>query len=134
MKRLLALGLSGFAIASLGLIGSAGSASAACATTPLTTGWERPYIWVSVSRTSTCDDLNLISAEDTNDEFTGDRYGGFYLDGGRWIQGSAGWVYAPDFTAASPDEWLVLISGVENGTPVGVGSERDGGDHVTVAH
>jgi hypothetical protein len=115
-------------------VGSAGSASAACAKANLKTGHWGPGTELFVSTTSTCNDLNLIHAEDHNSRFTGDRYSGYYKSGNSWIQGSVGWVYTSDFTARSSGEWFPLIFDIRNGARVGVASDRDGGDDVTVAH
>ena len=134
MKRALAITLSGCAIAALGLVGSAGAASAACVKTNLTTGEEKQGTTVNISSNSTCNDLNLTRADDKSTDW--DEYAGFYFKEStdQWIRGSRGYIYADDFNASSSSGWKVLLSDINNGTKVSVASRYDGGDSVTVAH
>ena len=134
MKRALAMGLSGCAIAALGLVGTAGAASAACVKTDLTTGDQKQGSTVRVSSNSTCNDLNLTSADDH--KLGWDNYAGFYYKEStdQWIRGSRGYITVYDFNASSSSDWVVLLSDISNGTKVGVGSRFEGDDDVTVAH
>ena len=131
MKRALALGLSAVTIAGLGLVGTAASASAVCATNEVYTNkrtaasqeWQ-----FRVSSASTCKDLNIIDAYD-NSGAGWDKYAGFYYSGG-WKIGSRGYIeYGNGDTV-----WKVLLSDVNNGALVSVGSWYNEGDWVTVAH
>jgi len=134
MKRALAIGLSGAAVVALGLVGSAGSASAACVKTDLSTGYQGPGSTTNVASSSSCADLNLTRANDTTaDNYDG--YRGYYYKSstGQWIAGSNGWHFTSDFNASSSANWIVLLTDINNGTKVGVGSYYDSGDSVTVA-
>ena len=134
MKRALAMGLSGCVVAALGVVGTASAASAACVKTNLTTGQLKQGSTVNVSSNSTCNDLNLTRADDH--KLGWDNYAGFYYKSStdQWIRGSRGYITAYDFNASSSSDWIVLLSDIGNGTKVGVGSQFEGGDDVTVAH
>jgi hypothetical protein len=100
-----------------------------CVRTYLTTGYHGPYSVVNKAA-STCNDLNLVYADDSTSPY-GDRYAGFYrTSDGVWHIGTRGYLWASDGNV----NWLVLLSDVRTGTPMGVGSWYDGGDLVQVAH
>ncbi|MFF0557928.1 hypothetical protein ACH4ZU_34175 [Streptomyces sp. NPDC020472] len=102
----------------------------ACATKSLTTGYQKAGTTVSKSSSSSCNDLNLTYSNDSTSTY-GDSYRGFYKTSSGWKGGSRGYIWASD---GSHSPWIVLLSDVAGGTTMGVGSEIDGGDSVTVAH
>lgn len=133
MKRALAVGLGICTVAALGLVGSAGGASAACVKTNLTTGKNGPGSTVKVSSASSCNDLNLTRAVDP-DNYEG--YAGYYYRSSTssWVRGSSGYHLTRNFNASSSSGWIVLLTDIDNGTKVGVASLWNEGDAVTVAH
>jgi hypothetical protein len=112
-------------------VASAGS----CVRNTLTTGYRGPGTVVNkaASSRSTCHDLNLVRADDSSEYFW-EMYAGFYRSSnGAWHVGTRGYVEVSDgMGELSP--WIVLVSDVRAGTPMGVGSYYEGGDLVTVAH
>ncbi|MFD4635089.1 hypothetical protein ACFVYR_36650 [Streptomyces sp. NPDC058284] len=102
----------------------------ACATKTLTTGYHQQGTTVNKSGSSSCNDLNLTYSNDSTST-VGDGYRGFYKTSSGWKGGSRGYIFAYD---VNHSPWIVLLSDVSAGTPMGVGSEYDGGDTVKVAH
>lgn len=135
MKRSIAAGLAVAGAVVAGVVGISSSASAACVKTNLTTGYRGVGSTVNISSSSSCNDLNLTRSDDKS-SWNWDSYAGFYYKSstGQWIRGSRGYLTTGDFNASSSSDWLVLLSDIDNGTKVGVGSENNGGDSVTVAH
>ncbi|MCZ4121668.1 hypothetical protein [Streptomyces sp. H39-S7] len=127
-----ALAVAGLAGGTLFAVAPAASASGqACATKSLSTAYRAHGSTVNKSGSSGCSDLNLTYSNDSTSNL-GDSYAGFYRNSsGSWIRGSRGYVWADD---GSHSPWIVLLSDVSSGTPMGVGSYYDGGDSVTVAH
>ncbi|WP_306337949.1 hypothetical protein [Streptomyces sp. KL118A] len=102
----------------------------ACATKTLTTGYHKQGTTVNKSGSSSCNDLNLTYSNDSTST-VGDSYRGFYKTSSGWKGGSRGYIFAYD---VNHSPWIVLLSDVSAGTPMGVGSWYDGGDTVKVAH
>lgn len=135
MKRVIAAGLAIAGATALSIVGISSSASAACVKSNLTTGYRGVSSTVNISSSSSCTDLNLTRSDDKS-SWNWDSYAGFYYKSstGQWVRGSRGYITTGDFNASSSSGWIVLLSAIGNGTKVGVGSENNGGDSVTVAH
>ncbi|MEU3459995.1 hypothetical protein ABZ721_08555 [Streptomyces sp. NPDC006733] len=132
-KSIVATGLAiaGLAGGTVFAIAPTASASGqACVTKSLSTGYRAHGSTVNKSGSSSCSDLNLTYSNDSTSTI-GDSYAGFYLKSGSWVRGSRGYIWAND---GSHSPWIVLLSDVNSGTAMGVGSYYDGGDSVTVAH
>lgn len=131
MRKSITRALVGLGLVAASVVVTAQPASAAaCQRNGLTTGYQWPGTTVRKASGTTCRDLNLVHADDSTSPY-GDFYAGFYRNSaGTWFIGTRGYLWASD----GPVDWLVLLSDVRSGTPMGVGSGFDGGDAVTVAH
>jgi hypothetical protein len=110
---------------------AAQAAPQSCATAEIRTGYRGPGTVVYKSSSSTCNDLNLTASYE-NSAATSDLYAGFYRNSsGTWIRGSRGYIRAYD---GQHSPWIVLLSDVNDGVPMSVGSYNTSNDIADVAH
>lgn len=89
----------------------------ACARSELRTGLRQQGSVVNKAASS-CSDLNVIYVQNL-EQSSYEQYAGFYRSSnGVWHIGSRGYVLLHD----GPVNWVVLLSDVRTGTPMGVGS------------
>lgn len=107
----------------------------ACDSVVITTG---PYEGVGTtarkSSTSSCNDLNLVYADNASVGRYWEGYAGRYYRSstGIWHTGTAGYLFIPD--GVYPVDKYVLVSDLRDGTLFTVASWIDGGDTVFITH
>lgn len=127
-----AAGLAGTALV-CGAASPAAAASGCLKSVIEYTGYRGPNTYQTVTKgyasQSSCHDLNVIESLGGTG---GERYAGFYRSSnGVWHQGSRGFVSIADGTH---NPWVVLLSDVNGGTPMSVGTWNREGAWVYLAY
>lgn len=136
-KSLTMLAVIGGVVASAVALGPSAAADVgiqACERTTIYTGPPEGVGTEAIkSSTSTCNDLNLVYAQDTSGG-SYDYYAGRYYKSStrQWITGSAGFIFAPDGSYELDQK--VLVTDLRDGTKFTVASWFDGPDYVIIAH